>query len=218
VVIPAHRMPSRSFGALALVASTLAPTTAAAQIGFSGGIDGGFSIASPDQQLLDPAARADDAKPTIALGIDLAGYWMPTPRFGVGLALAPAFFTAGTGSTAGIDFAVAPRVVWRLPPVRFTAEAGLVVSAYNDLCVADFEDRAPGCTLVRPAEPAGIGFGAALSALLPVWQEGDNVFIEVGPVLLYHHARFDYEDGQGSFSMPLFQAAVALRGFVHAED
>jgi hypothetical protein len=44
------------------------------------------------------------------------------------------------------------------------------------------------------------------------------VWVEVGPALRFHDARFEYDLRQGSFGLPLFHAAAALRGSVCWKD
>jgi hypothetical protein len=199
----------------AIVLSLLLRTTSSsAQFGISSSIDGGVSIAQPGQQLVDGGPPENPA-PTIALGLEVGGYYLLERDLGVGFAITPAFFVAGPNDQPGLNFAIGPRLMWRPGVARVTADGGLVLSSWSDLCEADNPDAPERCVVrTRPAEPAGIGFGVGLAVTFPIVKLDEKEelgTLELGPMIRFQQARYDYSDGRGGFELPVFQAGISLR-------
>ncbi len=207
--------------AVVLAASVVACCTfasrAGAQIAFSAGVDAGISVADPRVQFIDPNVRFRNPRPTIGLGIDFAGYYLPTPSIALGFTMSPAFYGAGPEPSPGINFAVGPRLVWRSGRAHLAADVGLGLSAWNDRCRVELEPgpfSRPDCPPTRrDYEPAAIGYALGLAPLVRV-NSGDFVDVLVGPAFRYQSARYEYSDG-GGLVLGIYQAVLAVRMFGH---
>lgn len=74
---------------VALVSFAYAPSVRA-QIALGFGTDAGISITDPRVEFVDPNAHARNAKPTLAVGIDVAGYYVLSRSIALGSAISPA--------------------------------------------------------------------------------------------------------------------------------
>lgn len=181
------------------------------------GIDGGLTASDPPIEFVDPAETKENALPTIALGFDIAGYYLFTRELALGGTLDAAFYTAGPKPSAGINFLLGPRFVWRPAWFHLAVDGGLVVSAFDDRCAAERATIREVCPQTRRAERVGLGFGFGLAPLFRVWTN-QAIDLLLGPAVRYHWAHYAYTQGGGSFALQNWQTVIALRLFadVHA--
>ena len=176
------------------------------------GVDGGVTLSDPPIEFVDPAATKENALPTIALGIDIAGYYLFAKEFALGGTLAPAFFAAGAKPSAGINFMLGSRFVWRPAWFHLAVDGGVVLSAFDDRCASEDANVRGDCPQTRQAEPVGFGFGFGVAPLFRVWS-GEAIELLLGPAVRYHWAHYPYRQGEGSFDLQNWQTVVALRLF-----
>lgn len=199
---------------LALAATAALPATARGQVALSGGVDGGLTFPTAGIARIDPSVDRRDPFPTVALGVDVAGYYLLPKNVALGFVLAPSFFAAGPEPSTGINFALGPRFVWRPAPLHVALDAGLVVSAFDDQCDGVQGVLPEGCPRTRTSEGSAPGFGAAFAPLYRMWhlEKADVLF---GPAMRYQVARYDYVDGGGDgYLLHAVQIVLAVRAFV----
>ena len=191
-----------------------------AQASIEAGLDAGISIADPELEFVDPNVERDNPIPTLALGIQVAMSYLFTPELGLGLAIAPAFFTAGHNHRpgAGLNLVFAPQVTWHPGIVRFTLSTGVLGFSWSDPCVETNTERSKGCELVQQHEAAAVGFAGAFAAMFRVADLGYGALLDVGPSVRLQVARFNYEELPGSFLFPLFQGTLAARFYLDLGD
>ncbi len=203
VTHPAHADPSRG-----------------PHLGLALGTDGGITLADHDARLVDPGAKAVNARPTVALGIALGVYYLPHPTFAVGFKMDAVLYGAGQAPTPGLNFAIGPSLVWRPGPVQVVVDPSLVLAAYDDRCAEGSTFSAASgvaCAATRKAEPATIGFGGALSVLVPFYRNPLGIDLLVGPTVRYQRTHFDYDPGPGTLDLSLLQFTLGVHFFGHAE-
>lgn len=212
------RVVRRGLAAACLLAACAYGARAEAQLAISVGADGGITIADPHLRFVDPNTRRPNAKPTVALGLDIAGYWEPSSATALGFAISPTLYGAGPEPSPGLNFALGPRFVWRPGPVHLALDAELVLSSFNDRCrvTSSADDgthpqERPDCPpTTRDYEPAAVGFGLGVSPLVRVATLGGAFDVLVGPSFRYQSARYEYSDG-GSFVLGIAQAVLGVR-------
>jgi len=176
------------------------------------GVDGGLTISDPPIEFVDPAATKENALPTVALGMDIAGYYLFTKELALGGTFAAAFYTAGPKPSAGINSMLGPRFVWRPAWFHLAMDGGVVVSAFDDRCAAERAVIRAVCPQTRRAERIGFGFGFGLEPLFRVWTN-EAIDVLLGPAVRYHWAHYSYTWGGGSFALQNWQTVIALRLF-----
>jgi hypothetical protein len=178
------------------------------------GVDGGVTFSDPDIEFVDAATAIDNPLPTVALGIDVAGFYMFSEQVALGVALAPAFYAAGPEPSLGINFLIGPRFVYRPAWFHLVVGGGFVVSAFDDRCDSDEPDRSNDCPLTRESAAAGLGFGLSAAPMFRLWTDDDGLDLLLGPEVRYQWARYDYEEGGGGFTLQNVQAVLSARVFV----
>jgi len=188
-----------------------------AKLAFGAGLDVGLSAFNPHPAYADPSVRRNNTLPSVGLGIDVAGYYRPTPAIGVGFALVPTLYGGGPGGRGGLNFVLTPRFLWRPGPVHLAVDGGLLLSTFEDACSLGYPAHAPNCQPIRAAEPVAIGFGTSLSTLFAIYRmTGIEGEILLGPTFRFQYAHHDYQDHSGGFAAPLFQAVLGLHVFIDA--
>lgn len=202
----------------ALLSAWLFPAVAQAQWAFSFGTDGGITLADPRVRFLDPKARQRNTIVGPGLGIDLAGYYVPSKSIAIGLAMTPSLLTAGPEPSPGINFAFGPRLVWRAGRLHLAADAGVVLSAWEDLCQVDDPEMRRFCPLTHKSDPTATGFGFGLAPLVRVTKIEGVADLLVGPAFRYQSARYGLTDAPGSFVLSDFQAVIGVHMYLDVSE
>jgi hypothetical protein len=194
------------------LAAWAVPAAANAQMALSMGTDGGITLPDADIRFVDPATQRPNPTPTLALGIDVAGYYVPSDHVAVGFAFSPTLYGAGPEPSPGLDFALGPRFVWRGGRAHVAADAAFVVATFDDRCSFERSEVRFGCPPTRGHEPAGPGWGVGLAPLIRVATFAETTHLLVGPAFRYQVARFDGPDDD--LVLRKLQAVVAVHVFV----
>ena len=176
------------------------------------GVDGGITISDPPIEFVDPAVTKENALPTIALGFDVAGYYLFTRELALGGTFTAAFYTAGPKPSAGVNFMLGPRFVWRPAWFHLATDGGVVVSAFDDRCAAERATIRAVCPQTQRAERVGVGFGFGLAPLFRVWTN-QAIDLLLGPAARYQWAHYSYTKVEGSFALQNWQTVIVLRLF-----